>query len=103
MLRLTTLPIPNQPGVLATRAITVEEAIDVIRENVRAGKCVSHIGYPNTNLAIERRMGLILEYGERFVPEPKPGDKFLTVRLKQHGEPVRNMDDFVFYLTEYAS
>lgn len=103
MLRLTTLPIPNQPGVLTTRAVTVDEAIDIIRSQFREGKCMSHIGYPETQHAIERRMGIILENGERFVPAIQPGDKFLTVRLRHQKKPVRDMDDLAFLLTEYTS
>jgi hypothetical protein len=102
MLRLTTLPIPNQPGVMASREIEPHEAILVIREHFRANDCVSHIAYEETNRLIELRLGGILKLGPRYMTPCKAGDVVITVRLRRGISTPGSVEDFDFLLTEYA-
>jgi hypothetical protein len=100
VLRLTTLPIPNQPGVLRTREITEDEAIEVIRNHFRRDDCVSHIGYQDTHQALERRLGAIIERSDRHVPPPVPGDSFVTLRSRGRDRPPL---DCVWLFTEFTT
>lgn len=99
MLRLTTLPIPNRPGVFRTREIGPDEALAIVRDHFRRGDCVSHIGYQETHEALERRLGGIIERGDRHMPSPVHGDLFVTLRSR--GRDTAPLD-CVWLLTEFS-
>jgi len=99
VLRLTTLPIPNAEGTMTTRSLTPAEAIEITREHFRASDCVSHIGYEETNRLVELRLGGVMERGDRHLPKPKNGDRYITVKLaRNRGKAI---EDFDFMLTTY--
>lgn len=101
MLKLTTLPIPNQPGVMASREIEPSEAIEIIRKHFRAGDCVSHIAYEETNRLVELRLGGMLKLGPRYMTPCNPGDAVITVRLRRGVNTPGSVEDFTFLLTEF--
>lgn len=97
MLRLTTLPIPNHPGMLATQRIGIDEVRRLVREAGESGT-VSHVGYDDTHYAIEDLVGLELPSGDRRLPKPEAGDRYITVRKRK---PSDRLKDCEFLLTEF--
>lgn len=89
MLRLTNLPIPNHPGSLVTNQITYQEAVDLLKKT-DAKHLISHIGFPEVHTAVERLIGRPIDLEGRFLPAPKPGDRFLTIRKKDSKDTLRN-------------
>lgn len=97
MLRLTNLPIPNHPGVLVTRQITYQDAVELIKKT-DAKHIVSHIGFPAVHASVERAIGRPINFEGRYLPTPEDGETYITIRKKDANETLKHC---VWLLTQF--